>query len=169
MNNLKIYNPNSLLEQVNINEVPKIGKIIKGSGIRVISFSSNRMKKHRALVYINSPTNGIVINRNLSKEAKRFIVTYMYSYVQLYYNSEDVGIFHKLLFEEENFDKKTYNYTLRLLMPEKIFESDVKKGLDNEELAKKYKVSGFIADERRKLMERDKKKAKLKVIQGRRG
>lgn len=168
MDNLKIYNPKSLLDQVNINKVPKIGKIIKDSGIRVTSVPSKHMKNYRALISIDSTGNDIFIYQVLSKEAKRFIATYMYSYVQLYYNSEDVGTFNKSLFEEENFDKKAYHYALRLLMPEKIFERDVKKGLDNRKLAKKYRVAMFLVSERRELMERDKQKAKFKVIQGRR-
>ena len=54
-------------------------------------------------------------------------------------------------------------------MPEKIFERDVEQGLNNRKLARKYKVSMFLANERRELMDRDRQKAKFKVIQGRRG
>lgn len=171
MGNLKIYDPNLLLEQVNINKVPNINKIIKNSGIRVTSIPSIIMKNYRALVFIDSKGWDIYINRSLPKKVKKFIAAYMYSYVQLYYNREDVGEFsHPLpLSEEENFDKKAYRYALRLLMPENIFKSDVEKGLDNKKLAKKYKVSMFLAKERRELMERDKQKAKFKVIKGKKG
>lgn len=169
MKSLKIYNPNLLLEQLNINKVPNIGKIIRDSGIKVTAVSSRIMKNYRALIFFDSPDNNIYVNQNLSKEARRFVATYMYSYVQLYYDSENDRLFNKPLFEEENFDKRAYQYALRLLMPEKIFERDVEQGLDNRKLARKYKVSMFLASERRELMNRDKQKAKFKVIHGRRG
>lgn len=169
MKSLKIYNPNLLLEQLNISKVPNIGKIIRDSGIKVMSVSSRIMENYRALIFFDSDDNNIYVNKNLSKEAKRFIATYMYSYIQLYYSSKDDKPFHKSLCEEEIFDKKAYQYALRLLMPEKIFERDVEQGLNNRKLARKYKVSMFLANERRELMDRDRQKAKFKVIQGRRG
>ena len=68
--------------------------------------------------------------------------------------------------EEESFDKKAYHYALKLLMPEKIFKTDIEKGMNNRRLSKKYKVSMFLINERLNLMEHEKQKAKLKVIQG---
>ncbi len=163
MKNLKIYRQDLLLEQLNVNRVPNIGKVIRDSGITVMSTPSMVMKDYRALSVIDSSWNGIYINKKVSKKARRFISTYMYCYIQLYYNE---GYFSKGLLEEESFDKKAYHYALKLLMPEKIFKTDIEKGMNNRRLSKKYKVSMFLINERLNLMEHEKQKAKLKVIQG---
>lgn len=97
MKNLKIYRQDLLLEQLNVNRVPNIGKVIRDSGITVMSIPSMVMKDYRALAVIDSSWNGIYINKKVSK---------------------------------------------------------------------KYKVSMFLINERKNLMEHEKQKAKLKVIQG---
>lgn len=165
MKNLRIYDSDVLLEKLNVNKVPNISKVIRNSGIKVSSVPSLAIDGRRAIAAISGEKteNIIYINRHLTKESRRFIATYMYSYIQLYYQQ---GFFFPSLCEEENFDKKAYQYALKLLMPEKIFTSDVQQGMDIERLSKKYKVSMYVVDERKKLMNRDKQKAKFKVIQG---
>ena len=68
MKNLKIYRQDLLPEQLNVNRVPNIGKVIRDSGITVMSTPSMVMKDYRALSVIDSSWNGIYINKKVSKK-----------------------------------------------------------------------------------------------------
>lgn len=168
MRKIKIYNQKLLLKKLNIQKAPSIGRMIRASGITIVTIPNRKIKSHRAIIAIDtkSDESTIYLKKNLPTVTKRFIVTYLFAYIQLYYNG---GEFYQALWEEENFDRKAYNYALRLMIPEVLLEGDIKRGMNVDSLAKKYKASLHVVGERINLMKRDKQKAKFKVIQGGRG
>lgn len=171
--NLRIKDPNKLLEVLNIKDIPDIAKIIKACGIKIKAIDSYKAKRKLETYGLDSIMGVIHISNNLLKKEKvifindelpantqRFIAAYLFSGYQL--NGNDDKEYWNGVWFESRYDREIYKYTLDLLIPDKIFNDDLEQIKSNNVLAKRYNVSEVLIEEKIKIKAR--KERNLKVL-----
>ncbi len=162
--NLKIVKPKELLEIHNVVGVPDVVKLIRRCGLTVMGFvpetvtdkEIRKVGNIQGYISIDHSSKIILFNYNLLPTARRFVVGYLFSYYQLYLTEKSE--YYSFLYQESIYDRKAYNYTLDLLMPDDIFDSKiVNSNKDIEKLAKKYDVSEFLIHQKIENLEKRKK------------
>lgn len=141
-------------------KIPSLERILKKEDIKAYLFPRKNTNV-RGLTLISSDKTTIYVRKRMSENSRRFMVGYMYCYHKLYTTEE---ITHHIFYDESIYDKKAYNETLKLLVPINMLKSDMEKGISMKELSKKYQVSQNVLLERIKLDNRQKAKAKLKML-----
>lgn len=155
--NLKIGNPQELLKIHNLEGIPDISALISKCNIDLTTFEPSLTKgleNVQGCICVDDSHKTIMINRNTSPIIIRFIAGYLLSYDQLHEVKDSY-----VLYQESIYDKKVYDFTLDLLMPDSIFDKEkVESYSDVKKLAKKYKVSEFLITEKK---ERSQKRKRL--------
>ena len=149
--NLNIVKPKELLEIHNIVGIPDIVTLIRRCDLTVMSFvpdvdTDKEIRKTgniQGYIHIDYSSKIIGFNQKLLPTVARFVVGYLFSYYQLYLTEKSEYL--NFLYQESIYDRKAYNYTLDLFMPDDIFDSEIINSYkDIEKLAKKYNVSEFL-------------------------
>lgn len=141
-------------------KIPSLEIILKKENIKAYLFPRKNTNV-KGLTLISSDQTTIYVSNRMSKNSIRFMVGYMYCYQKLYTTEETT---HHIFYDESIYDKKAYNETLKLLVPINMLKGDVEKGISMKELSEKYQVSENVLLERIKLDNRQKAKAKLKIL-----
>jgi len=151
--------PNELLKELEITDVPDITRISKKYGINIkignVTDSVIDTKLERAIgnikgiIVINDTKlinkRSIMIDSQYTPTTKRFIAAYLFSSYQI--NGEKGKEFMDIIYDESIYDKTVYDYTLDLLMPDYLFDKEMQI-TDKNLLAKKYNVSEFLIEKK---------------------
>ena len=161
--NLRVNDPNKLLEILKINAIPDIIELINSCGFEVVIADYQSIldiKDERAGanimcgIIVENDNKKICYSETLVPTTVRFITAYLFSSYQL--NCEKDDDYFEVLFDESIYDEKVYNYALGLLMPDKIFKNEYQKIQDISLLAEKYNVSEYLINQKIKRIGKQK-------------
>lgn len=141
-------------------KIPNLKRILEKENIKAYLFPRKNTNV-KGLTLISPDKITIYISKDMPQKSRRFMIGYMYCYHKLYTTEETT---HHIFYDESIYDKKAYNETLKLLVPINMLKNDVEKEISMEELSEKYQVSQNVLLERLMLDNRQKEKAKLKML-----
>ncbi|MBE6157807.1 MAG: hypothetical protein E7160_03340 [Firmicutes bacterium] len=149
----------SNMHKISVADIPDVVKIAKAHDIKVSEcFFSKQSTIVNAAYNKGNNKCEILINPDLKYYFKRFLVAYMFSYMQLY--DDDCYV----VFDETLYDRAAYNNALDLLMPDDVFIPEYLNKLNLDQITKLsnlYNVSvNLIYDKR----DREKEKNKIKIL-----
>lgn len=159
--NLRISDPDKLLETFNIKSVPDIVKLAKYYEFKVLLLGyelDNVSSNVKGFICINDKKKFmnkrvIAVRDDLSYSSKRFISAYLFSLYQLRGND---CLFCETIYDESMFDEDVYNYTLDLLLPDFLF-NDIYENIEDKSLLRDvFKVSDVVIEEKIKRLKKEK-------------
>lgn len=153
--NLRMSNPDKLLETMKVSRVLHITKFVGEFGFVVMNgvVPNCRSMKHmgvlNAAVSVSKNSSSmkesreITITKGNNYQFSRFLIAYMFADYQLHYDENDLP-FVSGIFEESIYDKETYHYALDILLPNVLFKDENMDFSNRSYLANKYQVSEYL-------------------------
>ncbi len=178
--NLRVHNPDKLLEIMDVSDVLDMTKFVKKFGFtvirsRIVDDCCLAGGRSNINAYVSVEKNAdledvreiYVFERNCF-EFSRFLIAYMFADYQLHYDENDLS-FVSGVFEESIYDRETYRYALDILLPNVLFEREkMDFNFPNfSYLVNKYRVSEYLL--KQKILwfqEMNKQKTLRKEIEG---
>lgn len=161
--NLRITDPNKLLEELKIFGIPDVVKMVKSCGFEVVcadyqSIINSKLEKSGANIMcgiiVEKKKKKIYYSESLVPTTRKFVTAYLFSSYQL--NCVKDEEYFEVLFDESIYNDKVYDYTLSLLMPDNIFKYEYEQNKNTSILAQRYNVSEHLVNQKIKKLVKEK-------------